>query len=303
MPRHSRMAETPAYVIVTHSRECGDVFEVPPETTVIIKAKPSQVTDARDDIDTLLCSRDSNILSNPEEHKSDIVDRLGSVAIYPAGAKIPNMNLTLFVGRERVGQRRTAQFIPLSGVIPISSKAACKNIRTEMVEVELNAPPDIVVPLMYEHSVFPLKEDIEKFIETENDKRDVENPLTVKMLMEKKPDSFKEITSLKLKDLLAKVGPGVFYFISCRGTVNVDPYNINATATRRGKKYRYTLRNNIANRQLFRGNSFTGTNVEKAYLLRTIAEAEFRRKGAIRGSRFNRPSPRRATRRNSRRGA
>jgi hypothetical protein len=269
-----------AYALIGHSSEAERDFTVPSGVTIIYKRKAGQVTDARADIKQLLCEK-TDLFSDPETHAAEIVNRLGSVAVYPAESEAPDIKMKFFTGWLK---DRILMFLPHSGVIPLGGAAArlgCREAKKKMITMEPSAPPDFLVPDMYDLSLIPRRADVEKVLAQLP-------PSTTMQGLLNAPSThpFKQVIGVSLETVVNTLGPGVYYVVSCRGTKGQRPYTVHNSGNRRGS-YHYTLRNNIAGATLL-STRFPGTARNINLLKRAIGEAETRRKSAIRGSRFAR---------------
>jgi hypothetical protein len=269
-----------AYALIGHSSESERDFIVPPGVTLIYKRKAGQVTDARGDIRQLLCEK-TNLFADPEGNPAEIVNRLGSVAVYPPGSAAPDISMNFFTGWVK-GSNLT--FLPHSGVIPLGGAAArlgCREIKKKPIKMDPTAPPDFLAPDMYDISLMPTRKQVEAVL------AQLPPATTMRSLLKAhRTHPFKQVTGISLERVVNTLGPGVYYVISCRGTEGQRPYTVHKTNNWRNS-YRYTLRNNIADATLT-GTGFPGTARNLSILKRAIGEAETRRKSAIRGSRFAR---------------
>jgi hypothetical protein len=276
------MAARRAYAVVAHSSHDNSNFKVPPGVTIIMKRKVGQTTDARGDILKLLCDR-TGLFTNPDGRESQIVDQLGSVAFYQTGSDISNVNLTFFVDQKKGG---ILEFMPFAGVIPIggaSARVGCREIKGTLIKVEPTAPPDFIVPDMYELSVYPLRSQVEEVLSQ------LPPSITMNGLVNApKTHPFKRVVRTNLETLVSTLGPGIYYMTTCRSKKSVQPYVVNATSNWAHDTYRFHLRNNLQSISMARSHFPASAAATRPYLLSAIGEAETRRKHAIPGSRFSR---------------
>lgn len=305
-----------AYYIGGHGGEGAKTFTVPAGCVLVIKAKPGEYTvreKAQAYMRDLFCEP-SDAFFRPVEEAAHVVSTFGSVAIYKEGDECPNYRYKLFGGYWR---KRGYSFNPSAGLIPVPVRAAegarlCRELQeARVVTASKKQHASSVLPRFYRHSIQPTMGDVAVMIDeledTVNNALNFSDPrpppmyhVTMEELLDDDDSPFYDLITVTLSDLLqidarGQAGrPGVYYSFSCRGDPNVDIYDLEMFAN---KDTRYVPSHGDM-LPVVSGPKAAAKAAQRVLLLRAIEEAELRRKGAIRGSRFNR-----ATRRASRSGS
>lgn len=113
-----------------------------------------------------------------------------------------------------------------------------KNLASGYVEVKDDLPANKVLPLIYEHSIYPTKEDIASIVSDMG-----ENPSIGDVV---NSEALEKTMSIDLKTLFEKF-PGTYYHFACRITTNLNTYyslyEQNRNIKRNGTKISFVTRN------------------------------------------------------------
>ena len=301
-----------AYFISGHGNE-GEFKKItlPPGCTVIVKSKPGQLSISEVSAAAakkMFCARNS-IFLDPLHNLPQLVDTLGSVAVYSAGEECPNFKFKLLLTHytsKKPGQKQKLKVAPVSGLIPIPSThakqaALCAAFSKPYSLISPSTEAANVLPETYIHSVMPTRAEIETMIaeywgdeeETAGSKGSAKSGTDVVVALEDIEDDEESSLYVHLSDLLqlredGTAGrPGIFYNFACRGAGDTDIYE-----TKKGLHGTILIptHGNVipSIRTIAPGKKGDKTRKVRRLLLNAIAEAETKRKHIIRGSRkFN----------------
>jgi hypothetical protein len=233
---------TKAYLIRGHGSEGDTKFRVPNHCIIVVKVKAGAYSYEHSELTNKLCELSPTILKDPVQHHAEIYRAFGNVAIYTPGQMCPNFilyPLSCFPAKKPFDSCLSFG----SGIIDIDpflhdSRKRCKPVDHRMEklrfkDVEKGKLKDIYKYIgdLYEHSAYPLPEDVLNYIDDLTDKditsfQDILNEIN---------DHFR--TTQKE---LCKSKPGVYYNFVCRN----NPVT-NKLFTRRNNNTPHVLRNSI----------------------------------------------------------
>lgn len=300
-----------AYFISGHGNE-GDFKKItlPPGCTVIVRSKPGQLSISEASAAAakkIFCAK-ANIYRDPLRNLPQLIDELGSLAVYTAGESCPNFKFKLLLAHytsKKRGEVQKIKIAPVSGLIPIPTSPAkqaalCAAFSKPYSNVLPSVAAEDILPETYVHSVMPTPAEVEEIIaEYDSDEEEEEegDPVSLKDIEDDEESSF----YVHLSDLLqlnadGTAGrPGVFYNFACRGAGETDLYTIKKTNA--GIIMIPAHGPTIPNvRRAAPGRAGDKTRAVARALRNTIAEAETKRKHLIRTSRRFNPLPRSGSR-------
>jgi len=239
---------TKAYLIRGHGSEGDTKFRVPNHCIIVVKVKSGAISYEHSELTNKLCELSPTILKDPDQHHAEIYRAFGNVAIYTPGQMCPNFilyPLSCFPGKKPY--HRCSSFG--SGIIDIDPflhdpTKQCNSLdykkelhyekdRLRFKAVEKGKLKDIYKYIgdLYQHSAYPLPEDVLNYIDDLTDKditsfHDILNEIN---------DHFR--TTQKE---LCKSKPGVYYNFVCRN----NPVT-NKLFTRKNNNTPHVLRNSI----------------------------------------------------------
>jgi hypothetical protein len=233
---------TKAYLIRGHGSEGDTKFKVPNHCIIVVKVKAGAYSYEHSELTNKLCELSPTILKDPDQHHAEIYNAFGNVAIYTPGQMCPNFilyPLSCFPAKKPFDSCLSFG----SGIIDIDpflhdSRKRCNPVDHRMEKLRFKAVEkgklkDIYKYIgdLYEHSAYPLSEDVLNYIDDLTDKditsfQDILNEIN---------DHFR--TTQKE---LCKSNPGVYYNFVCRN----NPVT-NKLFTRKNNNTPHVLRNSI----------------------------------------------------------
>lgn len=259
--RSTRVRDPDVYYIAGHGGEGGlKKIRLPEGCTVIVRPKPGQysLSEVVAKLARALFCAKSDVYRHPLENLRDVVNTVGSVAVYTEGELCPNFKFKLLTNYSRHDYEYIS---PVSGLIPlpkteVARKRVCEAFSREPSKYKDTVPAIRVLPQHYEHSAFPTEEDVREIIHTysyedennndnsnenNNDNENDEEESNGFNSNENAEESIDLLTVLEdddspffvhLSDLLdlqpdGTAGrPGIFYNFSCRSTRDISGVRI-----------------------------------------------------------------------------
>jgi len=233
---------TKAYLIRGHGSEGDTKFKVPNHCIIVVKVKAGAYSYEHSELTNKLCELSPTILKDPDQHHAEIYNAFGNVAIYTPGQMCPNFilyPLSCFPAKKPFDSCLSFG----SGIIDIDpflhdSRKRCNPVDHQMERLRFKAVEKgklkniyKYIGDLYEHSAYPLPEDVLNYIDDLTDKditsfHDILNEIN---------DHFRTTQ----KDL-CKSKPGVYYNFVCRN----NPVT-NKLFTRKNNNTPHVLRNSI----------------------------------------------------------
>lgn len=233
---------TKAYLIRGHGSEGDTTFRVPKNCIIVVKVKAGAYSYEHSELTNKLCELSPTILKDPVQHRAEIYKAFGNVAIYTPGQMCPNFilyPLSCFPAKKPFDSCLSFG----SGIIDIDpflhdSRKRCNPVDHQMEKlrfekVEKGKLKDIYEYIgdLYEHSAYPIPEDVLNYIDdlTDNDITSFQD------ILNEINDHFRTTQ----KDL-CKSKPGVYYNFVCRN----NPVTAKLF-TRKNNNTPHVLRNSI----------------------------------------------------------
>lgn len=231
-----------AYLIRGHGSEGDTTFRVPKNCMIVVKVKAGAYSYEHSELTNKLCELSASILKDPDQHRAEIYKAFGNVAIYTPGQMCSNFiisPLSCFPAKPPFDSCLSLG----SGIIDIdpflhNSGKRCKPVNHQMEksrfkQVEKGKLKDIYEYIgdLYEHSAYPIPEDVLNYIDdlTDNDITSFQD------ILNKINGHFRTTQ----KDL-CKSKPGVYYNFVCRNNAVT-----NKLFTRKNNITPHVLRNSI----------------------------------------------------------
>jgi hypothetical protein len=233
---------TKAYLIRGHGSEGDTTFRVPNHCIIVVKVKAGAYSYEHSELTNKLCELSPTILKDPVQHHAEIYKAFGNVAIYTPGQMCPNFilyPLSCFPAKKPFDSCLSFG----SGIIDIDpflhdSRKRCNPVNHQMERLRFKAVEkgklkDIYKYIgdLYEHSAYPLPEDVLNYIDDLTDN----NITSFHDILNEINDHYR--TTQKE---LCKSKPGVYYNFVCRN----NPVT-NKLFTRKNNNTPHVLRNSI----------------------------------------------------------
>ena len=234
---------TKAYLIRGHGSEGDTKFKVPNHCIIVVKVKAGAYSYEHSELTNKLCELSPTILKDPDQHRAEIYNAFGNVAIYTPGQMCPNFiisPLSCFPAKKPFDSCLSFG----SGIIDIDpflhdSRKRCNPVDHQMEKVRFKAVEkkgrlkDIYEYIgdLYEHSAYPIPEDVLNYIDDLTD----DDITSFQDILNEINDHFRTTQ----KDL-CKSKPGVYYNFVCRNNAIT-----NKLFTRKNNNTPHVLRNSI----------------------------------------------------------
>lgn len=231
-----------AYLIRGHGSEGDTTFRVPKNCMIVVKVKAGAYSYEHSELTNKLCELSASILKDPDQHRAEIYKAFGNVAIYTPGQMCSNFiisPLSCFPANPPFDSCLSLG----SGIIDIdpflhNSRKRCKPVDHQMEkarfkQVEKGKLKDIYQYIgdLYEHSAYPIPEDVLNYIDDLTD----DDITSFQDILNEINGHFRTTQ----KDL-CKSKPGVYYNFVCRNNAVT-----NKLFTRKNNITPHVLRNSI----------------------------------------------------------